>query len=225
MLKHAQPASLDLSQREHSTQRFAGLKHFYRRVNGDQAKRTKGPMGGAFVTRNPLLPDEYFEAGVDEFVVSLNRGVKHSLLDNPGTYTVQVATFTGELIFDSRQIERLQETGEVSNKLEVAADRAHRLTMALRRKGVEAYEFHSRHESIVTIGSFDVDVTRRLDGSAEMNPAMWRIMETYAAKSLPNGAVQPQQLDGIPFDVEPAPIRVPRRSVAAAYARRLGIFR
>ena len=41
------------------------------------------------------------------------------------------------------------------SKLEEAAYNAHLLVVALRKQGVEAYEFHDRHESLVTIGSFD----------------------------------------------------------------------
>ncbi len=57
-------------------------------------------MRRAFVARNPLLPKEYFvDAGIDPFVLDMNRQVKHSLLDNPGQYTVRVASFQGESYF------------------------------------------------------------------------------------------------------------------------------
>ena len=43
------------------------------------------------------LPREYFvPKGVDDFVAKMNQGVEHSLLDCPGRYTVQVATFRGK---------------------------------------------------------------------------------------------------------------------------------
>ncbi len=51
-LKHAFPQCLDLRSRPQSTQRFAGLRNLYRRVNDDPEKRQKGPMGNAFATRN-----------------------------------------------------------------------------------------------------------------------------------------------------------------------------
>ena len=62
----------------------------------------RGPMGRAFFTRNPLLPREYFvPKGVDDFVAKMNQGVEHSLLDCPGRYTVQVATFRGKTILQT----------------------------------------------------------------------------------------------------------------------------
>src|SRR6185369_17563432 len=62
----------------------------------------RGPMAQAFFTRNPLLPREYFvPKGVDKFVAKMNEGVEHSLLDNPGRQTVQVATFRGNVILQT----------------------------------------------------------------------------------------------------------------------------
>ena len=56
--------------------------------------KPRGPMGHAFVTRNPILPEEYFAAPkVDSFVSQLNEGLKYSLLKCDGKYTVVVKTF------------------------------------------------------------------------------------------------------------------------------------
>ncbi len=69
------------------------------KISGKQAR---GPMGRAFFTRNPLLPREYFvPKGVDDFVARMNQGVDHSLLDCPGRYTVQVATFSGKTVLQT----------------------------------------------------------------------------------------------------------------------------
>jgi hypothetical protein len=234
-IKYLKPETLDLQKRQDSTQRFAGLRHFYRRLNGDQSKRAKGPMGSAFVTRNPLLPEEYFEAsGVDDFVYSLNKGVEHSLLENPSRFTVRVATFRGDDTIDAREIEQLERSGNVSRKLEIAADQAHRLTVALRRRGVEAYEFHDRHESIVTVGSFN-ESTYLENGAVESNPAVLQVMQRYDAqryqgaqrqvKGPPVLGLSPHTLEGIPFDVQPTPMKVPRRAVAAAFAPGRTLFR
>ena len=42
-----------------------------------------GPLAHAFITRNPLLPEDYFtpKNGVDELVLKINKNVPHSLLD------------------------------------------------------------------------------------------------------------------------------------------------
>ena len=43
----------------------------------------------------------------------------------------------------------------MNHTLEEAAENAHILTESLRQQGYEAYEFHDRDQSIVTVGSFD----------------------------------------------------------------------
>ncbi|MDA1050333.1 MAG: hypothetical protein O3C40_07610 [Planctomycetota bacterium] len=224
-LKHARPECLDLQKREWSTQRFAGFRELQRRMNGDAEKRKKGPMGNAFVTRNPNLPEEYFApGGLDDFVYELNRRVEHSLLENPGRYTVKVATFGGKETMNIAEIEDIERTGKVTNKLEIAADKAHRLTVALRAVGVEAYEFHDRTESMVTVGSFDSVGEPRADGKIEIHPAVHKIMQMYGAdrREMAGGGsfgLQPRTFAGISFDVQAVPVIVPRRSIAAAYAR------
>ena len=62
-----------------------------------------------------------------------------------------------------------------------AAEKAHKLTEALRAKGVEAYEFHDRSSSIVTIGSFDSVGTPQPNGQIELNPQIHAIMQQYGA--------------------------------------------
>ena len=223
-LKYAHPQCLDLEEKKRTTQRFAGLRALHRRLTSGESDRERGPMGKAFVTRNPLLPEEYFrQKGLDSFVIELNEGVEFSLLENESRYSVRVATFRGETTMNLQQIARLtRNTGKVTSKLEVAADKAHRLTMALRKRGVEAYEFHDRHESIVTIGSFESVGTPRADGKTEINPAVHAVIQTYGAQRRQLGGVlglQPRVIDGITLDVQPLPVEVPRRSIGATYAR------
>ena len=229
-IKQARPECLDLSKRDSSAQRFIGLRELYRKINTNESKRKRGPMGNAFATRNPLLPKEYFDRrGVDSFVASLNKGVKYSLLKNRGNVTVKVASFQGDSTINMSKIADLEFSGEVSDKLEVAADRAHRLTVALRKRNVEAFEFHDRHESIVTIGSFESEGKPLADGTVEIDPKILQIMKNYGAarQTLPGRqdlGLQPRTMDGIPFDIQPMPLPVPRRP-AGAYARSLNIFR
>ena len=126
---------------------------------------------------------------------------------------------------NSSEIDDIERTGMVSDKLELAADKAHRLTSALRARGVDAYEFHDRTESIVTVGSFDSVGEPRADGKIEIHPTVHKIMQMYGAsrRQLPGVGtlgLQPRTLAGITFDVQPVPVEVPRRSIAADYARR-----
>jgi hypothetical protein len=229
-VKYARPNCLDLKKRPESYQRFAGLREIQRRISPNPDKQQRGPMGNAFVTRNPLLPEEYFVApGLDPFVIDMNRGVEHSLLDCPGKYTVRVATFRGETTMDLTKMETTPKLfRNQPSKLEIAADKAHRLTKALRKKGVEAYEFHDRYESIVTVGSFQAVGSPREDGKIEINPAVHRVIETYRAEKQDLGAMvglKPRMLDDIPFDVQPQPVEVPREEASPFYPAALGADR
>jgi len=149
----------------------------------------RGPMNRAFFARNPLLPLEYFvPKGVDEFIAKMNRGVEHSLLDCPGRYTVQVATFRGKTVLQSGT-EQPKETGGVgwlwgkskSDPLVEAAENAHLLTEELRQHGYEAYEFHDRTESYVTIGSFDHVGDRLPNGQLAPTREIQQIIQTFGA--------------------------------------------
>ena len=223
-VKHLRPDALDFNKRNGSTQRFSGLRDFYRRLSPEEQKRTKGPMGKAFVTRNPLLPAEYFAPkGVDSLVAKMNKNVQHSLLKNPGRYTVKVATFRGTSSFKPADASKPLRIGNQPTKLEMAAERAHRLTVALRKRGVKAWEFHDRYESLVCVGSFDTWGKDLPNGAIEINPAMLTIIKNYGAQEsqVAGGykAMQPRTEAGIPFDLQPEPMEVPRTSIAADYAR------
>ena len=92
------------------------------------------------------------------------------------------------------------------SRLHEAADKAHRLTELLRGKGYEAYEFHDRDSSMVTVGSFDLVGTPRPDGKIEIHPTIHRILETFKGTQSPlGGPLMPKQIDGIPLDVQPLP--------------------
>ncbi len=196
-------------------------------------KGKAGKMGAAFVTRNPLLPDDYFDAPkVDEFVANLNKEVEHSLLDCPGKFTVRVASFTGREVTDfgnGAQASKLP--GETTDELDVAALKAHQLTGALRKNGVEAYEFHDRFGSYVMIGSFDSLGQELTSGQFQYNPgivevnAKWCGYRVVDAKDPTTGVVKKTtsliSLDKIPFDVEGKPMAVPRLATSNLYRNSL----
>ncbi len=231
-VKVAKPACLDISSeavQKTTTQRFIGLRELQRLANPEI--RELGPMRRAFVVRNPLVPKEYFVSnGLDPFVLEMNREVEYCLLDNPGKYTVRVASFHGESYFKGEDAKQGSSFGPspgflsrgASHKLEEAADQAHRLTAALRKRGIEAYEFHDRCESIVTVGSFNSVGTQLPDGRLDLLPEIYEIMQRYGAERSPlpqhGQALKPRTLDGIPFDVQPLPVQVPHRDLASNYA-------
>jgi hypothetical protein len=195
----------------------------------NERKEKVGKMGAAFVTRNPLLPDDYFEAPkVDEFVANLNKDVEHSLLDCPGKFTVRVASFTGREVTDfgnGAQASKLP--GETTDELDVAALKSHQLTAALRKKGVEAYEFHDRYGSYVMVGSFDSLGQELTSGQFQYNPGIIEVNAKWCGYRMldsPNsatGAIRKVQtlnyLEEIPFDIEGKPMAVPRLATSNLY--------
>ncbi len=232
-IKTLHPATLDPKRRgQQVKQPFFQIRTLYRAVNPE--KKKYGPMYRAFVVRNPLIPREFFvHSGLSPLVLRINDGVEHSLLDNPGKYTVQVATFTGEVYYETelrpeekdRWWENIVKRRKPS-KLEMAAEKAHRLTLALRKQGVEAYEFHDRDKSIVTVGSFDQIGHRDPEtGRLELLPEVYQVMRRYGAQPTAPGKIRgqattvvgtglvPKELAGIPFDLTPRPIRVPKRPI------------
>ncbi len=146
----------------------------------------RGPMSHAFMTRNPLLPQDYFTPkGIDKTVASYNKGVKYSLLNCPGKYTVKVATFSGKItLIAGSGFSTATRKNKKPKKdlLAEAAQHAHLLTIALRGLGWEAYEFHNRTESYVTVGSFNKIVDRTLP-TGEKIPVndVIKIVHTFGA--------------------------------------------
>jgi len=223
ILKYARPETLDPNKRPDSSQRLLGLRTIYHMMSKTPEAREKGPMGAAFVTRNPLLPEGMFVAkGLDSFVVEMNKDLPHSLLKCPGSYTVRIASFRGVDTMKVAEFERLTTQQRKLAKIDEAALKASRLCAALREKGVEAYEFHDRTESIVTIGSFNDVGQPRPDGKIEINPAIHQIMESYGpveqAKPGTNQIeLYARVISGIRIDPQPVPVKVPRESIATAY--------
>ena len=164
-IKFLKPESLIAEEGEQTSQSLATVRKFQgylRQRLGD--KEEKGPMSHAFLTSNPLLPREYFvPQGVDDEVAKWNEGPEYSLMKCPGRYSIRVATFRGRRSLKSKTDEavdmRTRKATE-DDPLVVAALNAHLLTVALRGKGWDAYEFHDRRESYVAVGSFDKGQTQ-----------------------------------------------------------------
>ncbi len=225
------PACMELKEGQRTTRTLGRMRAWQDKVHEvkGNAKKERGPLGRAMMTPNPLIPQEYFNqtAGIDKMVIDMNEGVEHNLLDCPGKYTVQVAHFTGRTTMNQTEIQsaNIGRTAKGS-RLADAAVKAHTLTMALREKGYEAYEFHDRKASLVTVGSFNSVGTPRTDGKTEINPAVHAIMKRFGAETNValgqfSGALgsQPKTLLGIPFDLQPQPVYVPRRPASATLNR------
>ena len=155
--------------------------------NGGILPRTPGrpgPFSRAHMTTNPLMPaSEVKQRTSDPLVKKLNSGDDYSLLKNPGKYTLRIATFRGNSI--------VQVGNQVSQKasdhferffgssLDESGERAWELSRALRsarklgyEQDYEAWLFHDRFESIVTVGSFD----------SEHDPRIAELAKRFAAK-------------------------------------------
>jgi hypothetical protein len=267
-IKTIEPDCLKAGPREGTTQSLAAARQFYRTAKQQMGKRVAtGPMNHAFISRNPLLPREYFTPGIDPEVAKWNRGLDESLLKCPGKYTIRVATFRGKSTLvgndDLENSTPKSRFAKADDPLVIAGENAHKLTVALRSVGWEAYEFHDRHESYVTVGSFDemqdlgdgryAPATREAQiivnvfGAATPNAGFEKpaynqlgldaqeaqqvesqqaqIMSQFASQ-FGNGLGQitqglhPKRFVGLPFDIQPQPILVPKESIGAAYAQR-----
>lgn len=182
-----------------------------------------GPLSGAFMTTNPSLTEEDLALRKrDPFILRLNTGSDYSLMQNPAKFTVVVATFQGKSeIFNEGSEHKVQ---PVSSNLSNAAERAWELCTALRRaksygydRDYEAWIFHDRYSSIVTVGSFEskddprVIATQNLFGAkvssvhADGSPTLGA--EAFA---IPRKAVEGENRKTWIFDPFPQVIDVPR---------------
>ncbi|HEY1068899.1 MAG TPA: hypothetical protein VGE52_22450 [Pirellulales bacterium] len=234
-IKHTDFESLALKAGKQDFMSLGRLRNEQRAYNlarNDEEQIKKGPLGRAFVTTNPLFPDEYYkQSGVDPLVVKINADVQYSLLKAPGRYTVKIATFTGMVLIDPKRVAALGTANQgINNRLAEAAEKAHNLTMALRAKGVEAYEFHDVSLSMVTVGSFQDVGQVRADGKTELYPQIVQIMNAYGATDMTTGKVgMPKQIvKGIQCDIQPQLVEIPKQRVVTTADRerfRTGLFR
>ena len=112
----------------------------------------------AFLVKNPLLAaDEPANRYRDPLVLKLNSGQDHSLFENKGKYTVVVASFFGKSKVVQAKFQEFENMFSDRSKvsLDKAAQESWNLMTTLRKMGIEAYVFHDRYKSIVTVGSFN----------------------------------------------------------------------
>lgn len=192
-VKTLEPETLKVEAGEATSQSLIDVRQFQKSLHQRLGKpTTRGPMGHAFLTRNPLLPREYFAPpGVEADVAKWNKNVEYSVLKCPGKYTIRVATFTGRTVLkaanDGVPDNLAPRAMTEKDPLVVAADNANKLTIALRAKGWEAYEFHDRHESIVTVGAFN-EMQRTEDGRLlPATPEAQIIINTFSAATPTQG--------------------------------------
>jgi hypothetical protein len=220
-IKHAWPQCLDIKRGQGQSQRYWGVRIVSREKGG---AKEKGPMRMAFLTRNPLLPEEYFAPkGLDPVVRDMNKNHKYSLLKNPKNYTVRIATFRGSIAttIRGRDYEVAKNTKIERSRLSDGEAKAEKLVEGLRKDGVEAYVFHDLTESIVTVGGFDSVGEPRPDGKIEMNLAIKKTIDHYKAETnFGAGTYGARKIHDVTLDVQPMPVAVPHDSIGAQYVKR-----
>lgn len=210
------------------------------RITPGKLRQGKGPLAGAFLTLNPLLtPEEVQSRKRDPLLIKLNSGNEMSLLNNPGKYTMVVASFYGKAskaqvgVIGQANFHDAQRNFEAGDRLDHAAQEAWQLATMLRRgnfiidddprqapkpMAFEAWVWHDRFRSVVTVGSFnDVNDPR----IAKFRKAFEAKIKEHAQTRKPFLAAEqltiPAQLRGnqLPqkawiFDPKPQLVEVPR---------------
>lgn len=230
-IKYMQPKCLEKNKGDlngdnkiESNEWVDAYRRFIWKRTDDEERKAKGPMGTAFITKNPLLPEEFFQAPkVDDFIVGINKQAEFSLLTCPKRYTVRVATFSLSQAISLGEKDPKGELKTSEKNHEIQAARAHKLAAALRKQGVEAYEFHDRYGSMVTVGGFDSLGVTNSEGTMVYDSQIIETMSRYCGvqkyEQTPYGTVPvPNSLDNVPFDIEAKPIAVPRAQTRSIYA-------
>lgn len=195
--------------------------------NGGMYRETpgrKGPLGGAFLTINPLTSPSTLQNKQDPLIVKLNTGLHFGLADASGKFSVVIATFGGrnvsalgdEAVNKSARKFDQNLTDVRSLNLNSAGEDATQLTKLLREKGVEAYCYHGLYESFVTVGAFNslndpriVEFAKVFGGRMKVNPATG--IESFTAETLilPGAKPTDAPLKVFVFQAEPYLVKIP----------------
>ena len=173
--------------------------------NGGILPRSKdrtGPLSRAFLTANPLYEGEIRDAEKDSFIVDLNADQKFSLLQNKGRFSLVVATFHGGSVMQVSGSDATRAMGffdrNFGKSLDECAVRAMELTEALRsarkhgyEEDFEAWVFHEKYKSMVSIGSF----------TSKDDPRIRPLMARFSGKNRRNPRTGEDVLVGESFTV------------------------
>lgn len=157
----------------------------------------KGPLAGAFLTINPLIDPASIQQKRDMLLTRLNTGLQYGLVDAKGKYSLKIASFGGRqmsaigdeaLAKGASKFDRSL-AGNDGMNLNLAGEDAEQLTRALRQKGIDAYCYHGRFESIVTVGAFQSNEDPRIQefskvfgARMKLNPATG--IENFTSETL-----------------------------------------
>lgn len=174
----------------------------------DSGSKERGPFAGAFLTINPTLkPTEVVRRKVDNETKHFNSGIEYALVNVKHKYTLRVATFSGksaiplgsskytnnESIFDKTIVEsgpyNLARAGEDAMQLTYAMRRSSEATRkSFGADRFEAYVFHDKYQSIVTVGGFDSKDDPEIKRLAQLFMAKYKLEDSgeyaYVTESL-----------------------------------------
>lgn len=146
-----------------------------------ETKRRKGPLVRAFLTINPLLsPEEVAQHRIDPLLQKINSRDRYSLFNCDGKYSLVICTFSGKqmaMLGDANSPEAISEFHKLTSDhsdLDEASANAWELAVALRElsANIDAYVWHDRYQSVVTVGSFD----------SPTDPDLQRYLQVFAAQ-------------------------------------------
>lgn len=173
--------------------------------NGGILPKTPGrpsPLSRAFMTANPLFDGEIRDQEKDSVITDLNAGQKYSLLQNKQKYSLIVATFHGGSVVQVNGTDSSRALGfferHFGKSLDECAERAMSLTEKMRTAtkygydaDFEAWVFHDRYKSVVTVGSFD----------SKDDPRIRSLVSQFGGKSTRNPRTGEDVLVGESFTI------------------------
>jgi hypothetical protein len=136
--------------------------------SNQDTQAVRSPFRGAFVVRNPVLPAAPPPVEDDPFVRRLNAGESLSISQCRKPWTLAVASFQGLAALQTNDKPKsifsgLLGSGDGGDRLSACAVNAHNLAELLRKMHYEAYVYHTRYRSVVTVGGFDSKDDPRLE--------------------------------------------------------------
>lgn len=204
--------------RDPESNSFGGIFGLRATTQSEEGKRIKQALGNpyrqAFVVRNPVVTRKNpgtvtvknnTVVPMDPSWKELNAKEKHSIFTCPKNWTLVVAKFDPPSEVSSLNSSVVQVGSRTNNAplgkgLENAAETARQMAELLRDggKGYDAYVFHTRQYSLVTVGAFE----HRYDPNMEQ---AWNILSQFA---------QQQKDEKSPFSLlmkMPQPMQIPGR--------------
>ena len=165
----------------------------------DGGNAQKGPFGNAFLTINPARsPSTVVQRRADNETKYFNSGIDYALVGVKRKYTLKVATFAGKSVvplgnskfsghedsFDKAITQasffNLGRAGEDATQLTYNLRQNKAITRTLGRDQFEAYVYHDKFQSIVTIGGFD----------SKDDPEIPKLAQIFMAKYQPDESGQ-----------------------------------